>query len=354
VLNDERLNEYFARLGLPETARSLIRKIRGISRAQAHDIRSGAPVGSLYSAKMGRKYLQLRGRIGDYALATLFELDPEVLEYWPCPYQTASQKRRGALTLTKRHPPDFLVLKENGAGFVEYHDDSSLREAIGSGRRYCEEAIWRCCNGPAERWAKERGLKYAIVSSAHLSRQLLDNVQFLQDYFRAPALPTERASAIAGVLSIQGSISLRGLLQSFSVHEIYTAIVQGIAYVDLTCDRLSCSDDFKVHCNAARSRAEKLRLDTRQRLADPSNIAKERRPATLRPQAMAAPVFHHDCHRFAVSLMGTELALRVESSGNSSRLIVENVERYLVNDCSACETSSADSGAAAFSRGRRT
>jgi hypothetical protein len=48
----------------------------------------------------------------------------------------------------------------------------------------------------------------------------------------------------------------------------------------------------------------------------------------------AGAVVHYDNRRFVVTLVGSGQVLLVDENGNHSRLTVENVESYVVKDCS--------------------
>jgi putative transposase len=249
MLTDKELSECFARLDLPERARELVREIRRKSPVRKPNSHFGNSVVSYFSVKMGRKHLTLESRTGEYPLATLFEHDPEVLEYWPQPHQMSLTlcDADGRATQRTIHTPNFFVIKQDGVGFVEYRDESRLLNLSQDAHHFFKGPDQRWHYRAAEQWAAEHGVTYSITSSIQLSRPLVDNVRFLQDYFQAPPLPTERADAIAGVLSMRGSVPLRELLESFSADDVYTAIVQKIAFVDLTYDRLHYTDDVSVH-----------------------------------------------------------------------------------------------------------
>jgi putative transposase len=119
-------------------------------------------------------------------LPFLYEMehDPSVLEYYdqppsiPLAYQAANGRR-----LSVMHTPDYFVLRQDSAGWVECKTSEDLEKLAASApNRYLRDGNgnWRC--PPGETHASALGLEYRVWSSADIDWILQRNLHFLEDY----------------------------------------------------------------------------------------------------------------------------------------------------------------------------
>ena len=154
--------------------------------------------------------------------------------------------------------PDFLVIRADGAGFVECRSDDELAALAASApERYIREpdGRWRC--PPGERAAGVHGLWYRVRSRREVDWTLLANLDFLADFFTGPR-PNPTEPAIAEVLALvrqAPAISLRDVLSfaidnGLSADAIYALLVDEQLIVDLHANRLSAPETVVVFRDA--------------------------------------------------------------------------------------------------------
>ncbi|MBV9356619.1 MAG: hypothetical protein JO023_13965, partial [Chloroflexi bacterium] len=210
------------------------------------------------SRKMGT-VVQCRSRLDGLPMAYELEHEATVLEYYDLPttlhlHYTARSGKRAAIESI----PDFLVIRRDGAGFVECRSEPELEAlAAAAPERFVREADghWRC--PPGERAAAAHGLAYRVRSRREVDWTLLANLDFLADFLGGQhADPAE--PGIAEVLASvrQGpAIALREVLslataRNLSADVVYTLLVDGHLVVDLTAQRLSAPESVVVFSDA--------------------------------------------------------------------------------------------------------
>jgi putative transposase len=151
-------------------------------------------------------------------LAAIFEVehDPRILEFYDQPqaitldYNSASGQRQVA-----RHTSDFLVLRQDAAGWEEWKTEDELnRLAEHSPKRYRQETDdWHC--PPGESYASRFSLDYRLRSSKKIDWRFQRNVLFLQDYMRSDsgALPVGAEARIVSYVCAVPAISLAELIE---------------------------------------------------------------------------------------------------------------------------------------------
>jgi putative transposase len=185
------------------------------------------------------------------------EHDPGVLEYYdqppsiPLAYNAANGRR-----LSVMHTPDYFVLRQDSAGWVECKTSEDLEKlAIGSPNRYLRDGNgnWRC--PPGEAHGSALALDYRVWSSAEIDWILQRNIQFLEDYLRYD--PASAAGfvdpAIKAAVEAKPGIPLRELLEGCGVpkpDEIYLLIATGGVYVDLSAAAIAEPEQVRVFVNA--------------------------------------------------------------------------------------------------------
>jgi len=239
MLGHDDLLVWFQKLALAESARSLIEQIRlsGPSRRVGGG-RSNVS-GRYPSRKMG---VTIQFESHRVELAGIYEMehDDTVLEYFDQPppikldYESTSGRRMGVL-----HTPDFFVIRQQEAGWEEWKTEEELnRLKAYNSNRYSggEDGRWLCPPGAA--YAERYGLYYRVRSSAEIDWVFQRNIQFLEDYLRAPqTISASSREIVIAYLSSSPGMTLDELLRMtegrISPDDIFSLIAANTIPVDL-------------------------------------------------------------------------------------------------------------------------
>src|SRR6266704_6212354 len=152
MLSPEDLGIWYRRLGLSEASRSVIDQIRSAPPSRRVGGGRQNVSGRYPSRKMGVT-IQFESHRVELPFVYEMEHDPEVLEYYdqppsiPLAYQAANGRR-----LSVMHTPDYFVLRQDSAGWVECKTAEDLeRLAVSTPNRYLRDGNggWRCPPGEA-------------------------------------------------------------------------------------------------------------------------------------------------------------------------------------------------------------
>jgi putative transposase len=163
VLNEADFLGWCRRLALAEGTQAVISEVR--SRNPARRVGGGREnvSGRYPSRKMGLT-IQFESHRVELPLVYEMEHDPGVLEYYdqppsiPLAYNAASGRR-----LSVMHTPDYFVLRQDSAGWVECKTSKDLQElAQRTPNRYLRDgsSYWRC--PPGEAYSSAMGLGYRV------------------------------------------------------------------------------------------------------------------------------------------------------------------------------------------------
>ena len=253
MLSDEAFEHWCQGLALPEQTKALIAHIRASPPARRVQGAAGNVSGRYPSKKMGVS-IQFESHRLELAAIHEMEHDPNVLAYYDQPgrikltYQGKNNDRRvGAL-----HTPDFFVIRQDRAGWLECKMEERLRElAEEMPHRYVREAdgTWRC--PPGEAYAQPFGLFYCLYTSAQIDWVYQRNLLFLEDYLRVSAQPVaeELAEAIRVAVMRNPGMTLRELLEQHQAgwaDAIYFLLVTDHLYVDLRAAPLGEPEHVQV------------------------------------------------------------------------------------------------------------
>ena len=173
------------------------------------------------------------------------------------------------------HSPDYFVLRQDCAGWVECKTSEDLEKlVVSTPNRYLRDGngVWRC--PPGEGHASTLGLDYRVWASAEIDWILQRNIQFLEDYLRCD--PASAAGfvdpAIKGVIEAKPGILLRDLLDGPGLvpkpEEIYLLIATGGVYVDLSAAAIVEPEQVRVFANAETAGAyQRARLELGESVA---------------------------------------------------------------------------------------
>lgn len=262
MLNEADFLGWCRRLALAETTQAAISEVR--SRNPTRRVGGGREnvSGRYPSRKMGLT-IQFESHRVELPLVYEMEHDPDVLEYYdqppsiPLAYQAANGRR-----LSVMHTPDYFVLRQDSAGWVECKTAGDLQTlAIRAPNRYCRDGsgTWRC--PPGEAHSSALRLDYRVWSAAEINWVLQRNLQFLEDYLRCDPVSTAGfvAPDIEAAIDAKPGISLLELLETVcgvsKTDEIYLLIATGGVYVDLSAAAIVEPEHVRVFANAETARA---------------------------------------------------------------------------------------------------
>ncbi len=252
MLSESAFEQWCQRLAFPEETTKTLIRIR--SSPPSRLVRSGAGnVSGRYTSKKMGCSIQYESYKNELPFLYHLEHEPSVLEFYDQPekielvYQNKDATRR----VVVKHTPDFFVLREDAAGWVECKMEEDLvRLAKQSPYRYVpnSDGTWSC--PPGEAYAQPMGLFYQVRSSREIDWTVCSNCRFLQQYRRGPrvSVSSETVAAIRDIVMRHPGITLLDLLQTLktgTADDVYFLMVTEQLYVDLAHTLLE--EPEKVH-----------------------------------------------------------------------------------------------------------
>jgi putative transposase len=198
--------------------------------------------------------LQAESRTLELAFLRQADHDDKILEVWDQPPTIQLHYlSRGGRPIVADHTPDFFVLWQDHAGWIECKPLEklvALSQSQPHRYRQNDAGEWICPPGIA--YARQYGLTYTVVTEENLDPILVRNFEYLDDYYRRWATPPDLApdtvARILAAVSDEPGISKRRLAQlesPFDMDILHWLIVLGKIYVDLR--RCPLADDEYVH-----------------------------------------------------------------------------------------------------------
>ncbi len=169
----------------------------------------------------------------------LMEHEAEVLEFYdqPEPFKIQYQSQTGR-KIGHYHTPDFFVLRTDRAGWEEWKTEKELQKlAKKYPSRYqrSETGEWKC--PPGEAHAESMGLSYRVRSDAELNPTFIQNLIFLEDYFKfSTNVAAPICAQLLELVQAQPGITLAALLTSVPgvrADDVYALIAREQLYTDL-------------------------------------------------------------------------------------------------------------------------
>jgi len=256
LFDDCAFEDWCLRLGLSDETKKLIAHIRASRPVRRVRSAAGNVSGRYPSKKMGVS-IQFESHQLEFPAIYEMEHDPDVLAFYDQPgrikltYQGKNSDRRvGAL-----HTPDFFVIRQDRAGWLECKMEEGLAEqAKDMPHRYVRgsDGIWSC--PPGEAFAEPFGLFYQFYTSAQIDWIYQRNLLFLEDYLRvnAPVVPEEQQETFRTATLRNSGLTLRELLEMHPAEwadAMYFLIVTDGLYVDLRAAPLAEPDKVRVFLN---------------------------------------------------------------------------------------------------------
>src|SRR6266702_2372393 len=185
--------------------------------------------------------IQFESHRGELAFIYHMEHEATVLEFYDQPESIKLiYPGKTGKPVSIFHTPDFLVLRSDGAGWVECKMEEQLPQlAERMPHRYVRniDRTWSC--PPGEAYAHPFGLFYRLQSSAEIDWVYQRNLRFLEDYLRFSRSPIEPevATAIRARVMSKPALTLLELLEGLQAgtsDDVYALIATEHLYVDLT------------------------------------------------------------------------------------------------------------------------
>lgn len=269
MLSEDGYRRWHSRIGLSRSAIQVIDHIR--SSPPSRRVSSGGGgarnvSGRFPSIKM-RVVLQSESRTLERAFVRQADHDLSILEIWDQPPRIDLHYRtRGGRSIVAHHTPDYFVLWQDHAGWVECKPLAKLAQSTQlAPNRYCQDdsSAWICPLGIA--YAKQFGLTYALVTEEQLDPIALGNYAYLEDYYRdldaPPTLDPLQVERILTAVANEPGLTKAKLARfkpPISMDVLHWLIVLDEVYVDLT--QSSLSDTERVHVYHDREQAEIYQL----------------------------------------------------------------------------------------------
>jgi putative transposase len=240
----------------PETA-AYLQRIRTATKPE-RKVRGGkSNVSGRYpSQKMGFS-IQFESQHVELWGCHTMERDQDVLEYYdqPTRIQLHYRARSGRKT-SPWHTPDFLVLRQHGAGFEEWKHASSLEKLVVTmPERYQQQSTggWQC--PPGEQAARELGLSYRVRTSAEYHPLYIANLKFLHDFWTHPFhVEKGQEAQVLAALSAYPGVSVAQLLDAhlgLSVDVVWALFTRSVVFTDLSATSLMQWDQVLLYQSEA-------------------------------------------------------------------------------------------------------
>lgn len=246
--------EWSQRLGLSERALKTIENIRSLPPSRRVQGRGKNVSGVYPSSKMGVT-IQFESHKVELWAIYLMEHDPEVKEFYdqPSPFLIKYKSQTGR-KIAHYHTPDFFVLRTNGAGWEEWKTELELHSlAQKYPNRYQRNANgeWKC--PPGEAYAESMGLDYCVRSDAEINPTYVQNLIFLEDYFKSQTkVKKSYDTQLLEQVALNPGITLASILTrvpKVRVDDIYELIAQNQLYTNLDAVPLVRQRQVKLYQN---------------------------------------------------------------------------------------------------------
>lgn len=277
MLIEKELAAHFELLGTPPAGQERIRWIRENAPIRRVGGGSRATKVRFCSRKMGI-VLEAEAYTTEYAALETFDADPDTLEIYtqPCKLRITYKNSSGK-TVNADITPDIFRVTIKKFLFTECKTEqelTKLSEEIPD--RYLRDSTGRWRSPPAETAASLVGCHFEIRSTADNNWTLVENLDFLKDYFDVPdSLRHEYERALPIIqarLCSTNWITVRELIDGappVAADAIYFLIVEKQIYFDLFSNRISDTDQALVFRDELSARAYRVAARTAVGLLTP-------------------------------------------------------------------------------------
>ncbi len=253
-MKTEEFLKWSQNLGLSRKALNRIENIRSCPPSRRVQGRGKNVSGVYPSSKMGVTIQFESHKVELWAIYQM-EQSAEVLEFYdqPEPFLINYLSQTGR-KITHYHTPDFFVLRTDGAGWEEWKTEKELCKLTKKyPSRYCraETGEWR--SPPGERYAEEMGLYYRIRSDAEFNPIFIQNLIFLEDYFKCETkVAKQKRDRLLEEIRSQPGITLEEILKIIpllSADDVYAMIARNQFYTDFDAIPLVKQKQVKLYQN---------------------------------------------------------------------------------------------------------
>ena len=226
------------KLNLTPAGRDVIAQIRDSPPSRRVQGRAGNVSGAYPSRKMGVT-IQFESHTVELGAIYQMEHDSEVLEFYdqPPPFLIRYQNRLGK-NIGHYHTPDFFVLRSDGAGWEEWKTEKQLKKlAREYPTRYQQTDNGQWISPAGEAYANQFGLSYSVRTDTELNPIFIQNLSFLEDYFRDTLTVTDSIQKqVQMVVRSLPGITIAALLTKLpelNPDDVYRLIAKDAIYTPL-------------------------------------------------------------------------------------------------------------------------
>jgi putative transposase len=250
------VDSIFRRTQMPAQGREYVKHTMSTGPARPVQAHNGGTCVRHYSNKMGAT-MMLESRRGESVLAWMLECAAGVKAYFAQPTSVDLNIMRadGSRATRTRYTPDFMVIEQQRICIKEVRDGARFyADSQKHPDRYFRDSDGTYRNLPAEQHYKALGLDYEFLVVSELPHRLVENLRFLEDYYResCPPLADEQRKAVVDRVGADRWVPLRALLNDGIPSDwVYKAITEQAVHVPLETTRLSDTDNVKLFMDEA-------------------------------------------------------------------------------------------------------
>lgn len=245
------VDSIFRRTQMPMAGRDYVRHTMSSGPARPVQSHNGGTCVRHYSNKMGAT-MMLESRRGESALAWMLECESGVKAYFaqPTTVNLNIMRADGTRATRTQYTPDFMVVEEERICIKEVRDGGRFNaDRQKHPDRYRRDPDGKYRNFPAEQHYKALGLDYEFLVVGDLPHRLVENLQYLADYYRetCPPLADDQRKAVVDRVAADRWVPLRALLnEGIPADWVYKAIAAREVHVPLETCRISDIDNVKL------------------------------------------------------------------------------------------------------------
>lgn len=245
MMNTTQLDAYCERHGITPKARLVIDQVRASEPTRR--VQSGTHnVACRFSSRKMGSIIQAESHKNELPTVIGWEHDDQTFEFYDQPPKVKLRYTgRNGKSVCHNATPDFFLLQEGFAGWIECKTEEWLQSRLAEGSTlYIRDGAngWRCPAG--EEYAASVDLGFRVRSSSATHWITIRNLEFLADYLdeRCPAPSKEASRRVLDAMGGQAWIVLKNLLAALPIDDVdalYKMIADGILYVRLDEDLVS-------------------------------------------------------------------------------------------------------------------
>lgn len=253
MLSEEDVEELLERHLLPELGRARVRWIR--TNAPVRRTEGGRKASKVrYVSKKMPFVLEAEAFNTEYAALATYDRDEDTLEIYNQPtHLRLRYVNRNGRKVAPDITPDLFLIRRDGCVFVECKTEDELHKlAAKEPNRYQLDKDGRWRSPPAEEAACQLGCEFWIRSTRDNNWHLIENMEFLDDFFPDVCIPAETSSAdvIRAFFKAKPWATVTELIKGelrADADTLYGLIAAGGLYFDLFTDRLADYDHAIVY-----------------------------------------------------------------------------------------------------------